>query len=83
MPTGAQQIRDLVQLRQINEGAALRLSMERGDAAWEGGILAAHHRLKSAGLVGAAAWHRAVNRRPQHEARSREIGGRGTRRAIA
>jgi Transcriptional regulators len=43
------QIRDLVQLRQINECAALRLSMEHGDAAWEGEVLAAHHRLKSIG----------------------------------
>lgn len=44
-----EQIRDLVQLRQINECAALRLSMARGDAAWEGDVLAAHHRLKAAG----------------------------------
>jgi DNA-binding GntR family transcriptional regulator len=45
------QIRDLVQLRQINECAALRLSMEHGDAAWEGEVLAAHHRLRSVGPV--------------------------------
>lgn len=48
------QIRDLVQLRQINECAALRLSMERGDVTWEGDILAAHHRLKSVGPAGQA-----------------------------
>lgn len=41
------QIHDLVELRRINEGAALRLSLQRGTAAWEGEVLAAHHRLKS------------------------------------
>lgn len=43
----SKQIHDLVELRRINEGAALRLSMQRGTAAWEGEALAAHHRLKS------------------------------------
>lgn len=41
-------IRDLLELRHINEEAALRLSLERGAAAWEGEVLAAHHRLKAA-----------------------------------
>lgn len=43
-----EQIRDLLELRHINEEAALRLSLERGDVAWEGEVLAAHHRLKAA-----------------------------------
>ncbi|HVT71242.1 MAG TPA: GntR family transcriptional regulator [Trebonia sp.] len=43
----SKQIHDLVELRRINEGAALRLSLQRGTAAWEGEVLAAHHRLKS------------------------------------
>jgi DNA-binding GntR family transcriptional regulator len=43
----SKQIHDLVELRRINEGAALRLSLARGSAAWEGEALAAHHRLKS------------------------------------
>lgn len=42
----AKQIHDLVELRKINEGAALRLSIERGTPAWEGEVLAANHRLK-------------------------------------
>jgi len=33
--------------RVINEGAALRLSLERGDLTWESEVLAAHHRLAS------------------------------------
>ncbi|MEV5408167.1 GntR family transcriptional regulator [Thermopolyspora sp. NPDC052614] len=60
------QIRDLVELRQINEGAALRLSMERGDAAWEGGILAAHHRLKAAGPAHASPDSWAIAHRDYH-----------------
>lgn len=31
--------------RKINEGGALRLSVERGDVKWESEVLAAHHRL--------------------------------------
>lgn len=33
--------------RKVNEGAALRLSVERGDVKWESEVLAAHHRLAS------------------------------------
>lgn len=44
----SEQIRDLLELRHINEEAALRLSLERGTVTWEGEVLAAHHRLKSA-----------------------------------
>lgn len=43
----SKQIHDLVELRRINEGAALRLAIERGTVAWESETLAAHHRLKS------------------------------------
>lgn len=42
----ADDMSDLVELRVINENAALRLAIERGDGAWEGGIVAAHHQLK-------------------------------------
>ncbi len=36
---------DLTAARKINEGAALRLAVERGGADWESQILAAHHRM--------------------------------------
>ncbi len=36
---------DLTAARKINEGAALRLAVERGETDWESGILAAHHRM--------------------------------------
>ncbi len=38
---------DLTAARKINEGAALRLAVERGGADWESAILAAHHRMAS------------------------------------
>ncbi len=38
---------DLTMARKINEGAALRLSVERGGVTWESEVLAAHHRLAS------------------------------------
>lgn len=38
---------DLTAARKINEGAALRLSVERGGVTWESEALAAHHRLRS------------------------------------
>jgi DNA-binding GntR family transcriptional regulator len=40
-------LHDLIVTRKINEGAALRLSVERGDVRWESEILAAHHRMSS------------------------------------
>lgn len=55
----AQQIRDLVELRRINEVAALRLALARGGPDWEAEVLAAHHRLKAvlqAEPSGSAAW---------------------------
>lgn len=39
------ELRQLTDARKVNEGAALRMSIERGDVAWEGEVLAAHHRL--------------------------------------
>lgn len=36
---------ELVAARKITEGAALRLSVERGGVAWESEVLAAHHRM--------------------------------------
>lgn len=38
---------DLTVARKINEGAALRLAVERGGVSWESEILAAHHRMAS------------------------------------
>ena len=38
---------DLILARKLNEGAALRLSVQRGDVSWESEVLAAHHRLAS------------------------------------
>jgi DNA-binding GntR family transcriptional regulator len=38
---------DLTLARKINEGAALRLSVERGGVGWESEVLAAHHRMSS------------------------------------
>lgn len=37
----------LTEARKIAEGAALRLSVQRGDVAWESEVLAAHHLLAS------------------------------------
>ncbi|HEY4332188.1 MAG TPA: GntR family transcriptional regulator, partial [Ilumatobacteraceae bacterium] len=41
----ADELRQLTDARKVNEGAALRMSIERGDVSWEGEVLAAHHRL--------------------------------------
>lgn len=41
------ELTDLTAARKINEGAALRLSVERGGVTWESEVLAAHHRLSS------------------------------------
>ncbi len=38
---------DLTAARTINEGAALRLAVERGGVSWESEIVAAHHRMAS------------------------------------
>lgn len=38
---------DLTLARKINEGTALRLSVEHGGVTWESEVLAAHHRLAS------------------------------------
>lgn len=42
-----QDMHELVEVRVINETAALRLSIERGDLAWEGAVLSALHQLNA------------------------------------
>jgi DNA-binding GntR family transcriptional regulator len=42
-----EELTDLGAARKINEGTALRLSIERGGVAWESEVLAAHHRMAS------------------------------------
>ena len=39
------ELRDITAARQLCEGEALRLSVLKGDAAWEGRVLASHHML--------------------------------------
>ena len=43
----AEVLHQLTAARKINEGAALRLSVEQGSVTWESEVLAAHHRLSS------------------------------------
>jgi DNA-binding GntR family transcriptional regulator len=43
----AEVLTDLTAARKINEGAALRLSVQLGGVAWESEVLAVHHRLSS------------------------------------
>src|SRR5260370_21819323 len=42
---------DLNEQRVFLEGQALRLAIERGDLAWESGVLAAHHRLANTPML--------------------------------
>jgi DNA-binding GntR family transcriptional regulator len=46
-PLSPKALADLTEARVVNEGAALRLSVERGGVTWESEVLAAHHRLAS------------------------------------
>lgn len=46
-PLSRQALANLTSARKINEGAALRLSVERGGVTWESEVLAAHHRMAS------------------------------------
>ncbi len=46
-PLSPSALTDLTLARKINEGAALRLSIERGTVAWEAEVLACHHRMAS------------------------------------
>jgi DNA-binding GntR family transcriptional regulator len=46
MPISRADLADIVLIRQAIEREAVRLAMARGDDAWEGGIVAALHRLK-------------------------------------
>lgn len=42
-----EELTDLTTARKINEGAALRIAVERGGVTWESEVLAAHHRMVS------------------------------------
>jgi len=52
---------DLTAARKINEGAALRLSIERGGVGWESEVLAAHHRMASQPICRPGDPHRRSN----------------------
>src|SRR5262245_42179334 len=45
-PTSAEDLRDIIRLRGVIEGAALRHSIEHGDEAWEIALVTAFHRLQ-------------------------------------
>lgn len=47
VPLSLPALAHLTEARVINEGAALRLAIERGGVTWESEVLAAHHRLAS------------------------------------
>ncbi|HWK20212.1 MAG TPA: GntR family transcriptional regulator [Microbacteriaceae bacterium] len=47
---GDQDVQELVEFRIVAETAALRLSIERGDVEWESDVVAAHYRLRAAGV---------------------------------
>lgn len=63
MEVSRRSIEELLELRRINEGAALRLSVEHGAAPHDASVLAAMHELRTAepGTVRASA-HRAFHR---------------------
>lgn len=44
-PVSREDIEEIANLRVLLEGHALKLSIERGDADWEGHLVAAHHKL--------------------------------------
>ena len=46
-PLSLDALENLTFIRKLNEGAALRLSIERGGVTWETEILGAHHRMAS------------------------------------
>jgi DNA-binding GntR family transcriptional regulator len=46
-PLSLDALEDLTFIRKLNEGAGLRLSIERGGIAWESEVLAAHYRMAS------------------------------------
>lgn len=45
MTMDPQQIENLLEARRVNECAAIRLAIQRGDREWESRVVAAHHRL--------------------------------------
>lgn len=56
------QIDDLVEMRSINECAAMRLAIARGDTDWESRVIAAHHRLTGGPAAHDAREHSALHR---------------------
>ena len=68
-PVSRAELADVIRLRCVLECMALRASIERGDDAWEAGVLAAHHRLsklearreRKADIGHWEAWHRAYH----------------------
>lgn len=48
-PISAANLREIAAMRCLLESHALRLSFEAGDMDWEGGVVAAHHKLASMG----------------------------------
>ncbi|WP_370963913.1 GntR family transcriptional regulator [Amycolatopsis sp. cg9] len=50
-PLSMQALTDLTEARAINEGSALRLSVQRGGVTWESEVLAAHHRLAGQAML--------------------------------
>ncbi|WP_158264069.1 GntR family transcriptional regulator [Amycolatopsis sp. CA-126428] len=51
VPLSLQALTDLTEARIVNEGSALRLSVERGGVTWESEVLAAHHRLAGQPMI--------------------------------
>jgi GntR family carbon starvation induced transcriptional regulator len=45
-PTSREDLRDIITFRQVVEGAALQMSIERGDEAWELEVITCFHRLQ-------------------------------------
>ncbi|MCA0329011.1 MAG: GntR family transcriptional regulator [Actinobacteria bacterium] len=70
-------IEDLLGLRRINEGAALRLSIGLGGADYEARALAAHHRMRSAPR------DTDVSRQAHHDFHMALLSGCGNERLIA
>ena len=50
-PLSLRALTDLTEARVVNEGSALRLSVQRGGVTWESEVLAAHHRLAAQPMI--------------------------------
>ncbi|MBM3518229.1 MAG: FCD domain-containing protein [Alphaproteobacteria bacterium] len=65
-PVSRDELAEVIRLRCVLEGMALKAAIERGDDAWEAGVLSAHHRLSKLEARGERkndlgqweAWHR-------------------------